>query len=228
MIVRECLYFECEDIVFIKKFIKLYIYQPKPPRKKVELQLAPPSLPYQLTDTDEINKARPQQSADAPMPKMRNQLTFLTPQEIYQIGKSFYRDLHSIEDLEQAFIYFKTAAEMGYPPAQNKYAYCIDQVLNPESSKSEIFRHFDIDTRENNLKEMIKFYTLAADQNHKRALNNLAVCYIQGSGVAPDPEKALSLLKRSKDLGDRLGTRNYESFTRNYKSPKKNLEVKYG
>ena len=211
------------------KISLMFIYQPKPPRKKCELQLAPPSLPYQIVnDPEEKKTTKKDEDPSQPLPKMRRQPNFLTAEEIYQIGKSFWKNLHTIEDLEQAYIYFKTAASMGYAPAQNKYAYCLDQVLHPTSAKSKLFRHFDIDTRENNLKEMIKYYTLAANQNHKRALNNLAVCYIQGNGVDQDPEKALQLLKKSKDLGDRLGTQNYESFSRNFRTPQNNLNVRYG
>ncbi|KAK8890917.1 hypothetical protein M9Y10_028117 [Tritrichomonas musculus] len=203
----------------------MYIYTPKQPRKKVELQLAPPNLPYKVTDVEEINDHA---NNPPPLPQMTNQLSFLTPEEIYQIGKSFYKELHTIDDLDQAFLYFRTAAEMGYPPAQNKYAYCIDQVLNPSSAKSPLFRNYKLSSTKSNQEEMIRYYTLAANQNHKRALNNLGVCYIQGNGVTPNPEKALELLKRSKELGDRLGTINYDSFSKNYQTPQKGLAVKYG
>ena len=201
------------------------IYNPKPPRKKVELQLAPPSLPYQVTDVEELND---QIHNPPPLPQVTTHLSFLTPEEIYQIGKSFYKDLNTIDDLDQAVLYFRTAAEMGYAPAQNKYAYCIDQALNPSSAKSPLFRNLKLSTRENNQREMIHYYTLAANQNHKRALNNLGVCYIQGNGVTPNPEKALQLLKRSKELGDRLGTINYDSFSKNFNGPQKGFAVKYG
>lgn len=203
----------------------MYLYNPKPPRKKVELQLAPPNLPYKVTDVEEIND---NMRDPPPLPQVTTQLSFLTPEEIYQIGKSFYKELNTMDDLDQAFLYFKTAAEMGYAPAQNKYAYCIDQVLNPSSAKSPLFRNYRLSTTENNQKEMIRYYTLAANQNHKRALNNLGVCYIQGNGVPPNPEKALELLKRSKDLGDRLGTINYDSFSKNYNGSHKGIAVKYG
>ena len=52
--------------------------------------------------------------------------------------------------------------------------------------------------------EMIKWYTMAANQNHVYAINNLALCYQQGIGVECDLQKAFYLLCKAFSLGDSM------------------------
>lgn len=197
----------------------MYIFQEKPPVKKVELQLAPPSLPKVVND-----------APDEPTPgmkPMKRDLRCLSAQEIYAIGKGLYRTVSVKEDLEEAILYFSIAAEMNYPPAQNMFAYCIDQSLNPVTACYGYFSQIDLGPRKFREDQMIKFYTLAAEAEHKRALNNLGVCYIQGNGVEVDIERGMNLLFQSKQLGDRLGSRNYDAFAKNHNLQGKKLTFSF-
>ncbi len=47
-----------------------------------------------------------------------------------------------------------------------------------------------------------KWFALAADQGHKRAMHKLAWCYCRGKGVSQDGQRALALFKAAADLGD--------------------------
>ena len=197
----------------------MYIFQPKPQPKKVELQLAPPSLPKITNDLP--NDTKPG------MKPMKRDLRCLTAPEIYAIGKSMYRTVSVREDLEEAILYFSIAAEMGYPPAQNMFAYCIDQSLNPVTACYGYFSEVDLGPKKFREDQMIKYYTLAAEAGHKRALNNLGVCFIQGNGVDVDIEKGMNLLFEAKQLGDRLGARNYDAFSKNHNLQGKKLTFSF-
>jgi TPR repeat protein len=75
---------------------------------------------------------------------------------------------------------------------------------------------------------MIRFYRLAVEAEHKRALNNLGVCYIQGNGVPVDIEKGIALLLQSKQGGDCLGAKNYNTLTANEGIAGRRLTFAYG
>ena len=199
----------------------MYIFRPKPAVRKVDFQLARPSLPEVVNDLNEP-------PSDCSMKPMKRDLRCLTAPEIYRIGKNLYHRVSVKEDLEEAILYFSIAAEMDYAPAQNMYAYCIDQSLNPVTEWYGHFEDIDLGPRKVREAEMIKYYTRAADAGHKRALNNLGVCYIQGNGVEVDIEKGMNLLYQSKQLGDKLGSRNYDAFSRNHNLPGKKLTFGFG
>jgi hypothetical protein len=198
----------------------MYVYQPRPPKRKVELQLAAPKLPPMINDVTE----------PLPIAVKRSGRDFkgMSPPEIHAIGKSIYRSVSVKEDLEEAIFYFRMAAEMNYPPSQNMYAYCLDQSLNPGTSCYGYFSSLHLGSVEFKRREMIRYYKAAADAGHKRALNNLGVCYIQGNGVSPDVDLGIALLLQSKQLGDKLGTRNYDTFSANHNIPSRRLSFAYG
>jgi TPR repeat protein len=75
---------------------------------------------------------------------------------------------------------------------------------------------------------MIRYYRLAAEAGHGRALNNLGVCYIQGNGAPVDVERGMNLLYESKQAGDRLGALNYDTFTANHNIPQRRLTFAHG
>jgi TPR repeat protein len=75
---------------------------------------------------------------------------------------------------------------------------------------------------------MIRNYQLACDAGHKRALNNLGICYIQGNGVPIDIEMGMNYLFQSKQAGDRLGARNYDTLTANHNIPTRRATFAYG
>jgi TPR repeat protein len=197
----------------------MYVFQPRPVKRKVELQLAAPKLPPMINDVTE--------PLPAAMRRNRRDFKGLTPKEIHAIGKSIYRSVSVKEDLEEAIFYFRVAAEMAYPPSMNMYAYCLDQSLNPGTSCYGYFTTLNLGSPDFKRREMIKYYRAAADAQHKRALNNLGVCYIQGNGVPPDPERGMELLLQSKELGDRLGSKNYDTFAANHSIPSRKLSFAY-
>jgi TPR repeat protein len=152
----------------------------------------------------------------------------LTAQEIYRIGKTLYRSVSVQSDLEDAIFYFKTAADMGYPPAQNMYAFCLDQCLNTETAVYGYFNSMNLGPPPFLKQEMIRYYRLACDAGHKRALNNLGICYVQGNGVPIDIEMGMNFLYQSKQAGDRLGARNYDTLTANHNIPNRKATFAYG
>jgi TPR repeat protein len=189
----------------------MYVFQPKGIRRKVELQLASPQLPSIINDaTDPLPSSGPRS-----MSKIRG----LSAPEIYRLAKAIYHRGVSIqEDLEEAIFYFKTAADMGHPPAQNYYALCLLQSLKPETAVYGYFGTINLGTREFREREMIKFFTMAANAQHKRALNHLGMCLINGIGVPANIEKGIELLAASKALGDKLGSKNYDTYMANVKN----------
>jgi TPR repeat protein len=195
----------------VHRIVQMYIFQPRTIPRKVELQLATPQLPSIINDaTDPLPSSGTRSAA-----KIRG----LTPPEIYRLAKAIYhRGVSVQEDLEEAIFYFKTAAEMNFPPAQNYYAMCLSQSLDPETAVYGYFATINLGTQDFVKREMIRNFTLAADAGHKRALNHLGMCYIQGRGVPVDTDKGLELLSASKALGDVLGSKNYDTYVANAKS----------
>jgi hypothetical protein len=189
-------------------------------RRKVDWQLAAPELPQIVNDLEG--------PLVTPTGRPGGPFKGLTAQEIYRIGKEKYRNVSVQADLEEAITYFRVAAEMDYPPAQNKYAYCLDQSLNPGTAVCGYFAAINLGSVDYRKREMIKYYTLAAEAGHGRALNNVGVCYIQGNGVPVDIERGMNSLYESKRAGDRLGARNCDTFTANHNIPQRRLTFAYG
>ena len=52
-----------------------------------------------------------------------------------------------------------------------------------------------------NLREAVRYYQKASDENYSPALVNLAVCYEHGRGVERDIEKSFALMKQASDKG---------------------------
>jgi TPR repeat protein len=192
----------------------MYIFRPTGVRRKVELQLAAPELPSVINDaTDPLPS-----SGSSSMSKIRG----MSAPEIYRIAKAIYHRGVSVQaDLEEAIFYFKVAADMGYAPAQNYYGMCLSQSLNPETAVYGYFGTIDLGTTNFRQGEMIRNYQLAVNAGHKRAMNNLGLCYIQGRGVPVDTERGVELLRISKELGDKIGSKNYDTYMANRKHPGK-------
>jgi TPR repeat protein len=108
------------------------------------------------------------------------------------------------------------------------YAYCLDQSLNPGTSCYGYFTTLNLGTIDYKRREMIRYYKAAAEAGHPRALNNLGVCFIKGNGVPVDVEMGISMLFQSKELGDRLGSKNYDTFSANHARSAPRLAFAYG
>jgi TPR repeat protein len=199
----------------------MHIYQPRPARRKVEFQLATPKLPPIANDSSGM---LPQLGLQAKLANIKH----LSAPEIYRLAKNIYHRRVSVQaDLEEAILYFRVAAEMSFPPARNAYATCLQQTLNPETAVYGYFATISLGTPEGVLKEMIRNYELAAQAGHKRAMNNLGICYIQGQGVPVDVERGLAYLLQAKELGDKMGARNYDTFMTNRKIPGREMTFAY-
>jgi TPR repeat protein len=197
----------------------MYVYQPRPPRRKVDWQIATPKLPPMTLDLKD----------QSPTLNTRvERVKGMTAREIYRMAKAIYRSVTIQSDLEDAIFYFKMAADMDYPPAQNMYAFCLDQRLNDATAVYGYFSKIELGDEDFVRKEMIRYYRLACEAEHKRALNNLGICYIQGNGVPVNIEVGVSYLYRSKQAGDRLGARNYDAFTANHSNPNRKATFAYG
>ena len=58
------------------------------------------------------------------------------------------------------------------------------------------------------------WYTLSANQGHKKALNNLGIAYKKGYGVKKDLVKATEYIRKSAEMGNALAQRNYGDMFR--------------
>jgi TPR repeat protein len=58
-------------------------------------------------------------------------------------------------------------------------------------------------------KERIEYFRSAAFNGHTEAMYDVAMMYENGEGVDPNPEEALKLYKKARDLNDDEGKENY-------------------
>lgn len=68
-----------------------------------------------------------------------------------------------------------------------------------------------------NPKKCIFWYKKACKKNHAEACNNLAHFYELGIGCKKNIKRALSLYKKSSDLGYNIGTKNYKLLIKQLK-----------
>jgi len=66
-----------------------------------------------------------------------------------------------------------------------------------------------------NAKKCVYWYTKASEKEHAEACNNLATFHEKGEGCKKNLDLALSLYKRSADLGSPSGKKNYKIMIRN-------------
>jgi TPR repeat protein len=97
----------------------------------------------------------------------------------------------------------RKAAYLGHPDAQ----YDLGQ-------QYEDMNYLSIHNSNYNPKKCIYWYTKACLQNHAEACNNLAAFYETGNGCKKDLKKALSLYKKSSELGYSIGKKNYNIMLR--------------
>lgn len=77
---------------------------------------------------------------------------------------------------EEAFKWYRKAAEQGHPEAQYELGLWYDGLGGSGVEEDEA--------------EAVKWYRKAAEQGHDLARNALSVCYEKGTGVAKDPDEA--------------------------------------
>ena len=85
-----------------------------------------------------------------------------------------------VKNYRKAFPLLISAAQDGYPHAQNLVGYAFDLGLAPARDA----------------KKAVYWYKRAANSGHPESLYNLALCYSKGHGVRKDDRKALDLYRR--------------------------------
>lgn len=124
-----------------------------------------------------------------------------------QIKEEDRKDIYN-----EYFNLLKRAAYLGHADAQYDFG-----------QQYETMNYLSIENPKYNPKKCIYWYTKASAQNHAAACNNLASFYESGEGCEKDLEKALALYKKSADLGDPLGVKNYKIMKRHHGENKNNL-----
>ena len=104
------------------------------------------------------------------------------PSEYYELGQSAL----SQKENTLATRIFRIAAEIGFAPAQNKYAVCCEKGIGMPSDEGAA----------------VVWYTRAANGGFPPALLNLANCYKLGIGTEKDPRRAIALYEKAATLGD--------------------------
>ena len=103
----------------------------------------------------------------------------------------------------------RISAHRGYSDAQFDLAQHYDDV-----------GYWGVPNPYHNIYKKFYWYSKAAEKNHAAACNNLANMYERGEGCQKDIYKALELYKKSSDLGDSLGRKNYKLLLHQIESEK--------
>lgn len=102
-------------------------------------------------------------------------------------GKAYYWGKNNVKDYQQAFQYFKVAAEEGNAEAQVWLGILYSEGKGVSKNDAE----------------SIQWYRKAADQGNAVAMFNLGLRYSEGRGVTQDKQLAIYWFKKSADLGDK-------------------------
>ena len=104
-----------------------------------------------------------------------------TPEELYSIGESYYKNEQFIEAVK----WYRKAAEQGYAAAQYSLGFCYD--FGKGVTRDE--------------QEAVKWYRKAADQGHITAQYNLGVSYDSGQGVTQNYKEAVKWYRKAAEQG---------------------------
>ena len=107
---------------------------------------------------------------------------FLTAEQMYQKGKSYYDN----NQYTEAVVWYRKAADQGYAGAQFELGRCFANGWGV--------------TKDYN--EAVRWFRKAADQGHAEAQYELGVCYEYGQGVTQDYNEAVRWLRKAADQGD--------------------------
>ena len=145
----------------------------------------------------------------------------------FNVGVVFRDGLGVPRDLDEAMKWFRRSAEHGQADAMYElylhYQKFTGVEHDPEEARKWLlqsaesgsgtgqcelgyYNEFRIDwdpsylvTSSNNMPEAVRWYRLSADQGHAGGQFHLALCYLQGKGVAQDEERGLELIRKSAD-----------------------------
>lgn len=125
--------------------------------------------------------------------RLRNDLDLLeSPETICAFGQMKMDGDGVEQNLEEAAVWFRMAADRGLARAQHNLALLHEEGLGvPQDTALAA-----------------KYYRMAADQGHAGSLNNLGRLYEMGDGVLKDSMAALDLYRKSAEAGDSNGATN--------------------
>ena len=128
----------------------------------------------------------------------------------YDLGLAYLKGRSGIEqELLLAVVWFNEAAEQGHEGAREELAAIIPEIrAKAEKDNSQYSQHLlaecyfygmGVDEDE---KEAVKLYRMAAERDYAPAQFRLGQCYEEGTGVEKDMEKALEWYRKAAELDD--------------------------
>lgn len=115
----------------------------------------------------------------------------LDPRAINDLAVYYIEGTGCLQDIDMAYALFKKAADLGDPHAQRNYALSIEA---------------------NDPKLAYKYMIMSANQKNRDAMNDLGVYYKEGIGTNKSLDKAQEWFKKSADMADENGCRNYANL----------------
>ena len=103
-------------------------------------------------------------------------------EELYQKGQKLYNQ----NNYQEAVIWYRKAAELGYAKAQHQLGWCYENGRGVTKDYYEAF----------------KLYSKAAEQGYAYSQCGLGVCYERGYGVTKDYYEAVKWYKKSAEQGN--------------------------
>lgn len=133
---------------------------------------------------------------------MKGQKAFKRAMEFYNSmykNSSKLKDEASLETYKKALSLIRVAAYQGHPDAQFELGQQYEDVS-----------FLGVENPYHDSQKMFYWYTKACNNNHAEACNALAIMYESGVSCQKNINKALSLYKKSSELGSSLGQKNYK------------------
>ena len=144
---------------------------------------------------------------------------------MFCLGSIYVTDDFDVENEEMAVYWLKKAADAGYTDAklalgvyyddeveeEKAVAYLLPLAKEGNAVAQRIIGGY-YEEGEGGLKKneslAVEWYTKAAEQGDAEAMYDLALCYLQGTGVEADKNKVLTWMQKSADLGYNWATLN--------------------
>lgn len=160
-------------------------------------------------------------------PKLQ-ELFLMSGEEYYQMAMDYARDRSYWADPFEAFHFFRKAAELGHPGAQDRTGWGYQYGLGTERDLYQaakwyrraaeagnaqaqtslgVFLYMGLGG-EKDREEALYWTRQAAEQNHPAGLNNMGSMYERGEVVDTDYNQAFAYYQKSAELGYMLGKSN--------------------
>ncbi|MGP5435355.1 tetratricopeptide repeat protein [Psychrobacter alimentarius] len=140
------------------------------------------------------------------IPVLSNQST---PNEIYELGLTYYEGNSAPQDYNKAFSLFKRAADQDYAPAKYDLGTMYYEGIGVEQD----------------YKKAMQWYLLAADQGLDVAQLNIGGLYENGYGVPQDYDKAFEWYQKAADQGNQEASNRIGKLVMNGKIDDKDIVI---